>query len=467
MRRWMPLLAVPVLATVAFKVFHTAPVARDSGTQASMSGAENMENAATKYTCPMHHQVISDMPGQCPICGMDLVSIEQQPNQGMPESISNGGKEETDRKVLYWYDPMSPGTKFDKPGKSPFMDMELVPKYADEDGGDNAGGKPIVSISAENLQKMGVRTEKVGKVGVGQTIRATGIVTENERTRRDIYTQVEGRVTGLELSAAGDRVTKGQPFYTLYSPELLTLQNDYIAALETGLKDVAEAARRRMRLLGVDEAVLDEVEKTRKAYDEVPFTAPAGGVLSKLEIRKGAYIMANTMIGTIQDLSTIWIEAAVPEGDLPAIKEGAEASVSFGEDATQHIAKVDYIYPEVTPETRTGTVRLVLDNQEGSLKPASYATVRFGGSTASDSLTVPSEAILRTSAGEHVIVALGNGKFQGREVKTGAASGEKTEIVEGLAEGEDVVTSAQFLIDSESSLRESLQNMSGGEHAGH
>jgi multidrug efflux pump subunit AcrA (membrane-fusion protein) len=468
MKRWMLFLAVPVLAVIAVKALPSA--APDSGgTSPALSRTQGREDAAQKYTCAMHHQIISDKPGQCPICGMDLVPVAAEPIQGMPESEQDSGDAaaKSERKVLYWHDPMNPGKQFDKPGKSPFMDMELVPKYADEEDGDAAGGKPVVTVSAENLQKVGVRTDKSARIGVGQSIRATGIVTENERSRRDVYTQVEGRVTGLDLSAVGDVVTKGQPFYTLYSPELLTFQNDYIAALETGLKDVAEAARRRMRLLGVEEAVLDEVAKSRKAYEEVPFSAPADGVLSKLEVRKGAYIMAGSMMGTIQDLSTIWIEAAVPEGDLRAIREGAAATVSFGGDSTQHAATVDYVYPDVTPETRTGKVRLVLDNQDRNLKPAGYAIVRFAGSEASGALTVPSEAILRTSTGEHVIVALGAGKFQAREVKTGAAGGGRTEILEGLREGEDVVTSAQFLIDSESSLRESLQKMSGGEHAGH
>ncbi len=460
--------AVPVLAVIAVKVLPSAsPDA--GGASPAMNSAQGEDDNARKFTCPMHHQIISDTPGQCPICGMDLVPVSAEPDPGMGQDKQKGSDaaDKSERKVLYWYDPMNPGKQFDKPGKSPFMDMELVPKYADEVDGGAADGKPVVSIGAEQLQKMGVRTEKAARIGVGQTNRATGIVTENERSRRDVYTQVEGRVTGLDISAVGDAARKGQPFYTLFSPELLALQNDYLAALETGLGDVAEAARRRMRLLGVDEAVLDEVEKTRKASDEVPFSAPADGVLSKLEIRKGAYIMAGSMIGIIQDLSTIWIEAAVPEGDLPAIKEGAAATVSFGEDATQHAATVDYVYPEVTQETRTGKVRLVLDNQDGNLKPAGYATVRFEGSGASGALTVPSEAILRTSTGEHVIVSLGGGKFQAREVKIGAAGGGRTEILEGLGEAEDVVTSAQFLIDSESSLRESLQKMPGGEHGGH
>jgi len=371
-------------------------------------------------------------------------------------SINAYADDNSSRKVLYWYDPMMPEKQFDKAGKSPFMDMDLVPKYADEVENSNN-----ISISAEMLQKMGVRTEKVSKTEFGQEIRATGIIIENERTRQEIFSQVEGRVTNLRASAVGDVVKKGEVFYSLYSPELFALQNDYIVALSGGLKDMAAAARKRLKLLGVDEAVLNSIAKTHKAYDEVPFFIPVDGVLAKLEIRNGRYIKAGDAIAVVQDLSKIWVEAAVAEGDLPAIKQGDNASINFTGSVAPYNAKVDYIYPTITPETRTGKVRLVVDNKDGGLKPAAYATVNFAATSTTEKLAIPSEAILRSSAGEHIIVALGDGKFQSRIVKTGANSGGKTEILEGLTEGETVVISAQFLIDSESNLRESVKKIAG------
>jgi len=428
--------------------------------------AHAAEAAAVKYTCPMHPQIISDTPGKCPICGMDLVPVaglEHTHEVSMPGKVETQAvQDQSGRKVLYWYDPMKPEQHFDKPGKSPFMDMELAAKYADEVSGSYAGGKPVVTISADALQKMGVRTEKVTKSEFGGGIRATGIITENERTRRDLFSQVEGRVTDLKISAVGDAVKKGQPFYSLYSPELLALQNDYVAALSSGMKDIAAASRKRLKLLGVDDQVLNTIAKTRKAYDEVPFFVPANGILNKLEIHNGSYLMANTAIGSVQDLSTVWVEAAVPESDLPAIKQGDAATVMFTGTTAPYEAKVDYVYPTITPEARTGKVRLVVDNKDGNLKPAGYATVSFAAGSMQEKVSVPSEAVLRSSTGDHVIIALGDGKFQAHDVKTGAASGGKTEILEGLKEGENVVTSAQFLIDSESSLRESLQKLSGG-----
>ncbi len=385
-----------------------AHTALDTIAKASfISSAYAEEAAAVKYTCPMHPQIISDTPGKCPICGMDLVPIT--------------------------------GTQ----------------KQAEQ----TQTGAPVVEISAANVQKMGVRTGKVAKSAFGGGIRATGIIMENERKRWDMFSQIEGRVTDLKVSAVGDRVKKGQPFYSLYSPELLALQNDYIAAMSSGMKDLAAAARKRMKLLGVDESVLNGLAKNRKAYDEVPFFIPADGILNRLEIRNGHYLMTNGEIGHIQDLSTVWVEAAVPEGELPQIKEGNAATVTFTGNATPYEAKVDYVYPTITPEARTGKVRLVVDNKDGALRPAGYATVNFASVAANETLAVPSEAVLRGSTGSHVIVALGDGKFQARPIKTGAASGGMTEILEGLTEGEDVVTSAQFLIDSESSLRESLQKM--------
>ena len=272
---------------------------------------------------------------------------------------------------------------------------------------------------------------------------------------------MEGRITSLKVSAVGDVVKKGEVFYSLYSPELLALQNDYIIALSGGMKEMAAAARKRLKLLGVGEIVLNILAKTRKAYDEVPFYIPTDGVLAKLEIRNGRYIKAGDEVGYIQDLSKIWVEAAVAEGDLPNIKQGDNASINFAGNPTPYTAKVDYIYPTITTETRTGKVRLVVDNKDGSLKPAGYATVNFATASTTEKLTVPSEAILRSSIGEHVIVAMDGDKFQSRIIKIGASSGGKTEILEGLKEGENVVISAQFLIDSESNLREATKKIAG------
>ncbi len=325
----------------------------------------------------------------------------------------------------------------------------------------DASGKPVITINANTVQKMGVRTEKATKGSFAQSIRATAIVMENERGRLDLFSQIEGRVEDLRYSAVGDPVKKGDLFYSLYSPDLLSLQNDFIAARKAGLQDLAQAAKKRMKLLGVDDKVIADLSKSGRAFEKVPFYIPMDGVLAELNIRNGYYLKANDQIGRIQDLSTVWLEAAVPEKDLGAIKEGDAAEITIG--LQKYDGKVDYIYPAIDKEARIGKVRIIVDNKDGLLRPASYASVTFASGLASEQITVPSEAVLRNSEGEHVIVALGNGKFQARNIKTSGTSAGRTEIISGLQEGDDVVVSAQFLIDSESSLQESFGKLSGGQ----
>jgi len=443
-----------LLAFMAVTAFFLkeADFARVPSKWSIVASAYAEEAAAVKYQCPMHPQIISDKPGRCPICGMDLVQIAGSEHQ---HEMPAPAQAPSERKVLYWHDPMVPGKKFDKPGKSPFMDMELVPKYAEEPVA-AASEKPVISISAANIQKMGVRTEKVSKSSFGQGIRATGVVLPNERARVDMFSQVEGRVADLKYSAEGDTVKKGEVFYTLVSPELSALQNDYIAALSGGFQDMAAAARKRMKLLGVDDSTLEALGKTRKPLDSVPFRIPAEGILAELFIRNGHYLKAGDEIGRIQDLSVVWIEAAVPEKDATGIETGNTAKILLSGAEQPYDATVDYIYPTIDTAARTVKIRLVVENKGGALKPSAYATVEFA-TAVSERLTVPNEAVLRSSAGNHVIVALGDGKFQARAAQTGIVSEGRTEILSGLKEGEEVVTSSQFMIDSESSLRESLE----------
>ncbi len=380
-------------------------------------------------------------------------------------------QDDSGRKVLYWYDPMVPGTRFDAPGKSPFMDMMLVPKYAQEEAEQEAGQSPIISVTDADVQKMGVRTEKARLTKTESALRATGTVVENERMRFVVSSQVEGRIEDLKFNAVGDPVQKGQSLYSLYSPALYALQADFLAARKAGITDLAEAAQQRLLFLGVDKAVVAGIAKSGKPLEIVPFMAPASGILNRLEVRNGQYIKANDKVAEIQDLAVIWIEAALPEGDLQNVQSGDHAEISFAGDPVPYNAVVEYIYPALSAETRTGKVRLALENKEGRLRPASYAAVSFAAQ-GTEVLTVPASAILRSSRGDHVLLSLGGGKFQTRAVKTGGTRAGRTEIADGVKEGETVVVSGQFLIDSESNLNEVLDRktpdqMEGGAHAGH
>lgn len=416
MKKPLPLLIGSVLCVnAALNSFGAAmmPRSHDSIVQKlfGISVALAEEAAVVHYTCPMHPQIILDKPGKCPICGMDLVQIAGS-----------------------------------------------APSHAHEEKRGTLE-KTVLSITADTIQKMGVRTEKVTKGSSTHVIQATAIIMENERSRRDLFSQIEGRVENLRYGAVGDRVKKGDLFYLLSSPELLSLQNDFIAARKGGLQDLAQAAQKRMMLLGVDDKVIADLSKRGKAFDKVPFYIPADGVLAELNIRNGYYLNLNDRIGLIEDLSTLWLDAAVPENEVGAIKAGDVAEITVG--LQKYEGRVDYIYPFLDSEARTGKVRLALENKDGMLRPSSYARVVFASGQTMEHVTIPSEAVLRSSEGDHAIVALGNGKFQARNIQTGSAHAGRTEITSGLKEGDDVVVSAQFLIDSESSLRESLGKLSG------
>jgi Cu(I)/Ag(I) efflux system membrane fusion protein len=407
-----------------------------------------------KYTCPMHPNYISESEGTCPICGMTLVPLAGDEKEENSNIDSNNNNISGERKILYWQAPMNPSYKRDKPGKSP-MGMDLVPIY----GTENNSGRNTIKISPETIQNIGVRTEKAEEARFGTNIRSYGLVTENVRLLHDISSRVSGWVEKLEITAVGDIVKKGELIFSLYSPELVSAQQDYLSSLSSGVRSRIKSTKKRLQSLGVQDKAITRLKKSRKSFQNIPFYADIDGVISELNIREGTYVKPGMIIAKLQDYSTVWVNVSVAEKDLSFLYNGMLAEARFPNISKEILtARVDYIYPTIDKATRTGQVRLVLDNADGTLRPGAYSDITFE-TKAEKRLSVPSESILRSTDGNYVVVALGDGRFQPQKVKIGIHNRGRTEIVSGINIGDKIVVSSQFMIDSESSLRESFRKM--------
>jgi Cu(I)/Ag(I) efflux system membrane fusion protein len=363
-----------------------------------------------------------------------------------------------ERKILYWYDPMVPQQRFDKPGKSPFMDMDLVPKYADEETA--AGG---VTIDPRVAQNLGVRTAEAARGRIARRVEAVGGVVWNERAVFVVQARSGGFVEKLHARAPLDPVAKGQPLVELLVPDWAAAQEEYLL-LRGGGKEagLAEAARNRLRLLGMSEEQIGLLEKTGQTQTRITLYAPIGGVIGELGVREGMTVASGAVLFRLVDLATVWVNAEVPEAQGSWLKPGTavEARVPSSPDQVFR-GRVSAILPEVNAATRTLRARVELANPGGRLKPGMFATLAFAGSAGGEALLVPSEAIIRTGARSVVIVAEAEGRFRQQDVEVGFESGGRSEIRSGLSEGDKVVVSGQFLIDSEASLRATGTRMEG------
>lgn len=403
----------------------------------------------TYYTCSMHPQVRSDKPGNCPICGMPLIKkTEAAP---VDAGAVSGGESKPQGKPLYWYDPMKPDQHFDKPGKSPFMDMQLVPRYADEAG---SGGANIISIDPRVVQNLGIRTAEVERRNVAQELRAAGSVAVNENRIEVVQTRAAGWVERLHVRALNDTVHKGQLLVEIYAPDLFAAQQEFVLA--SGARDAAltAAARQRLLLLGLTQTQVARLEKSGEAQRRVAYYAPVNGIVTELGVRDGAQISPGMTLYTLADLSKVWVNAEVPEALGASLTPGALVNATFAAlPGRSFKGQVDYVYPEVNAQTRTLRVRAVLDNKDLLLKPGMFADVVLGQGESREALMVPSEALIRTGTRSTVILAEGEGRFRPVEVRLGLQRDGHTEVLEGLQEGQKVVASGQFLIDSEANLR--------------
>ncbi len=371
----------------------------------------------------------------------------------------------SERKILYWTDPMIPGFRSDKPGKSP-MGMDMVPVYADESG--QRGG---ITIDPRVIENMGVRTAAVEKGTISSHVDTVGYVKPDERRIEVVQSRAAGWVERLSARAVNDPVKKGQPLLEIYAPDLLAAQEEFLLTLKGAPgaeRDTAlvEAARRRLQLLGVSEGQIRRLEQTGKASRRITLYSPVTGVVSDLGVREGAAVSPSQPVMSLLDLSTVWVIAEVPENQSAWVAQGDKAEVRLPSlPGKAFDGKVDYVYPELSAGTRTLKARVRLDNPGGMLKPNMFANVRLSGGASREALLIPTEAVIYTGKRSVVIVADGQGRFHPVDVVTGEESGGKTQILKGLEEGQRVVTSGQFLIDSEANLQAGMERLESAPEA--
>ncbi len=369
-----------------------------------------------------------------------------------PAAPSTSGAS-VERKVLYWYDPMVPQQKFDKPGKSPFMDMQLVPKYGDEAGGDESK----VSISPRVVQNLGIRIAAATLGTLEPKLEAVGSVGWNERAVAVVQTRTAGFVEKLHARAPLDPIAKGAPLVEILYPEWAGAQEEYLFLrrnTSAEARPLADAARQRLLLLGMSNDDLERVEREGKVLARFTLRSPLSGVIAELGVREGMTVMAGATLFRIVDLSSVWISAEVPESQAAWLVPGSrvEARVpAFGDQI--FTGRVGAILPDVNTVTRTVRARVEVANPGARLKPGMFATLSLSSGRAKQAVLVPNEAVIRTGERSLVILAEGDGKFRQQDVEVGIETGGSSEIRKGLKAGDKVVISGQFLIDSEASLK--------------
>ncbi len=368
-----------------------------------------------------------------------------------------------ERKVLYWHDPMIPGPKFDKPGKSPFMDMQLVPVYADE-GADQ--GK--VTISSRTLQNLGIRIVDVKEGRMETGFSAIGAVNVDERSLVAVQARVTGYIEKLYVRAQYDAVVRGQPLAEIYSPEWLAAQEEYLVLKRSTRPDVeslAQAARQRLLLLGISDAQIQRIDQSGQPAPRITLYAPEGGIVWELGVRDGMTVNPGMTLFRLAALGSVWVNAEVPETEAPLVRPGAAVTArATALPGAVYKGTVAAFLPDVNPMTRTIKARIVLANPGGRLKPGMFVNVEFG-SAAKPALMVPSEAVIHTGKRTIVILAEEGGKFRPLEVDAARESQDMTEIRKGLTAGQKVVASGQFLIDSEASLKSTLTRLESSNSA--
>ncbi|MFH1241577.1 MAG: efflux RND transporter periplasmic adaptor subunit [Pseudomonadota bacterium] len=389
-------------------------------------------------------------------------AIKGRPSEHRQSAREISSSDEKKGKILYWRAPMNPNEIYDRPGKSA-MGMDLVPVYEDE-----VSSQTAIKIDPVTQQNMGIRLGKVKKGRLIHTIRTYGHITPDETLTAQVNLKVSGWIEKLFVDFTGKYVKKGEPLFEIYAPELVAAQEEYLVAYRalkqmpggTG-RDLITSSKRRLQYFDVPESEIEAIEISGKVKKTLMIRSPLSGFVIDRKAEEGAYIKAGTTVFRIADLSRVWADAHIYEYELSWVAKGQQAEMTLPYlPGKAFSGTVAYVYPYLQPKTRDLIIRLEFQNPEMELKPEMYADIRIKAVLKGEGLMVPSEAVIRSGQRNVVFVSLGNGKFQPRDVILGPSlDNERVQVLGGLVAGESVVTSGQFLLDSESNLKEAIQKM--------
>jgi RND family efflux transporter MFP subunit len=442
-----------------------------------------------RYHCPMHPTYVSDRPGDCPICNMKLVPIRDEPAAKAGTAAPAPDNKIAQVKPGQFYCPMDAEHVQDQPGECPKCGMDLVEKKEapagheghamDSEAAPPIPGRIAISLSPDKRQLIGLTLAKVEKRNLTRTVRTVALVEHDETRYAKIAPRFAGWVRKLHVNFTGAPVEKDQPLFTVYSPELYSTENEYLiawrglqhvkegapASQRESAQSLLEAARLRLALFEIGDAEIRELEQRGQASAELLFRAPFSGHVIVKNAVEGQAFMAGETLFEIADLSHLWLRAFVYEFELPLIAVGQDAVLNFPYWGNRSFpAKVTFIYPHIEPQTRRGEIRLELDNPKHEIRPNMWANVEIE-LKAGEKLTVPASAVIDTGQRYVAFVEGPQQHLEPRAVKIGAKTDDYYEVVSGLKEGEQVVTRALFLVDSESQLKAAIAGM--GAAGGH